>query len=210
MIHSFIYKIGEKDITLSGDIYEILDQFGNIYQTIKIETTIEGFYKNFREIFDKILEFIDIYDPSLNKKITIKKINKAIENNKNIIKFLIDEKTPLLEKFEFDKIDNNEKLFKDWYSQLVELLNFRYKMDNINEDLEKIRCYYTGKNKKNSYLEFIEKISFDEDNINEKIKNELVTLKDKIVDINKIIKPLTKKQVKLLNLDYERFFITNN
>ncbi|MBY8982640.1 MAG: hypothetical protein KGD57_06810 [Candidatus Lokiarchaeota archaeon] len=210
VIHSFIYQIGEKDITLSNDLYNILDQFGNIYQVIKIEITIEGFYERFREIFDNIEEFIEIYDPSLNTKNVIKKIKKSIEENKDIIQYLKDEKISLSEKFEFEKIDKNEKIFKDWYSILIQLLNFRYKMENINQELEKIRNYYTGKNRKNSYLEFIEKISFDEDNINEKIKNELIILREKIIDINKILKLLTKKQIKLLNLDYERFFITNS
>ncbi|MBN1214093.1 MAG: hypothetical protein JXA99_01500 [Candidatus Lokiarchaeota archaeon] len=210
VIHSFIYTIGENDITLADDVYEILDQFGNVYQSIKIEITIEGFYKNFRDIYDKIVEYIEIYDPIFNNKNIIKKIEKAIEENKDILKYLVDQKIVLPEKFDFSKIDNNEKIFKDWNLQLIDLLHFRYKMNKIDEELEKIRCYYTGKNRKNSYLQFIEKISFDEDNINEKIKNELITLKNKIVDINKILKLLTKKQIKLLNLDYERFFITNN
>ncbi len=210
VIHSFIYTIGENDVTLADDVYEILDQFGNVYQSIKIEITIEGFYKNFREIYDKIIEYIEIYDPIFNNKNITKKIEKAIKENKDILKYLVDQKIVLPEKFDFSKIDNNEKIFKDWKLQLIDLLHFRYKMSKIDEELEKIRSYYSGKNRKNTYLQFIEKISFDEDNINEKIKNELITLKDKIVDINKILKLLTKKQIKLLNLDYERFLITNN
>ncbi len=210
MIHSFIFQIGENDYSLSNDLYNILDQFGNIYQAIKIEITIEGFYYRFKEIFDKILEFIDIYDPTLNKKNIKKKINKSIEENKDIVKHLKDEKISLSDKFEFDKIDKNEKIFKEWHSKLIQILKFRYKMDNIDQELESIRNNYTGKNRKNSYLEFIEKISFNEDNIHDKIKNDLISLREKIIDINKIIKTLTKKQVKLLNLDYERFLLTNS
>ena len=49
VIHPFIFEIGEHDYALSDDLYYILDQFGNIYQAIKMEITIEGFYERFKK-----------------------------------------------------------------------------------------------------------------------------------------------------------------
>jgi len=206
-VHPFIYQIGENDITLSDDLYYILDQFGNIYQAIKMEVTIEGFYERFIEIKDKITDFIEIFDPILNSKTSINKINKAIEEQKDIIKLLKDEKIKLSDKFEMDKIDKNDKIFKEWYSKLIQLLNLRFEMEIIDGKLLEIKIYYTGKNKINSYLEFIEKVSFNEDEIVNRIQNSLIDLRKEIIEIDNEISKLTKKDLKLLNLDYERLII---
>lgn len=209
-IHPFIFEIGENGYCLSDDLYYILDQFGNIYQAIKIEITIEGFYARFKDIKDNIEEFINIFDPLLNSKNVIKKINKAIEENKNIVKYLKDEKVKLSEKFDIDDINEYIPIYKDWNSKLLQLLDFRFQMEKIDDKLSEIKSYYSGKNKKYSYMKFIENISFNEDNIVDKIQDELISLRKEIVEINNEISKLTKKDVKLLNLDYERFIITSS
>ena len=78
------------------------------------------------------------------------------------------------------------------------------------EFILEIKNYYTGKNKKYGYLEFIEKVSFNEDNIIDEIQNSLVALRKKLIDINNELTQLTKKDIKLLNLDYERYIITSS
>ena len=208
-IHSFIFEIGEDNYSLSDDLYYILDQFGNVYQAIKMEITIEGFYGRFKEIKDKIEEFINIFDPLLNTKNVVKKINKAIEENKNIIKYLKDEKVKLSDKFDVDDINKDVPIYNDWNSKLLQLFKFRFQMEKINDKLSEIKSYYSGKNKKNTYMKFIEKVSFNEDDIVDKIQEELISLRKEIVEINNEISKLTKKDVKLLNLDYERFIITS-
>ena len=50
---------------------------------------------------------------------------------------------------------------------------------------------------------------FNEDDIVDKIQEELISLRKEIIEINNEISKLTKKDVKLLNLDYERFIITS-
>ncbi|MHA1292181.1 MAG: hypothetical protein ACTSQJ_05875 [Promethearchaeota archaeon] len=147
VIHPFIFQIGENDYTIADDLYYILDQYGNIYQAIKIEVTIEGFYRRFNEIFKKINEFIEIFDPILNSKTAIKKINKAIEENKNILKYLKNEKIKLSDKFEVEKIDKSAQIYQDWLSKLLQLLKFRYKMEKINQKLLNLKSYYSGKKK---------------------------------------------------------------
>ncbi|MFX1378474.1 MAG: hypothetical protein ACFFA4_05225 [Promethearchaeota archaeon] len=207
VIHSLIFGIGEHDYTLSDDLYYILDQFGNIYQAIKIEFTIEGFIQRFREIQEKINEFIKIFDPVLNTKLIVKKINKAIEENKEIIQYLKDEKVELSDKFKYEKINKDVDIFKDWNSQLLSLLKYRNQLEEINIGLMDLKKLYSGKERKNSYLKFIEKISFNEEGILENIQNILIELRKKLVLINDKITNIAEKELKLLNLDYERLLI---
>ncbi|MBD3194692.1 MAG: hypothetical protein GF317_06540 [Candidatus Lokiarchaeota archaeon] len=209
-IHPFIYQIGENDYTISDDLYYILDQFGNIYQTVKIENTIENFYERFKEILEKTDNYIDIFDSKLNNKSILNKINLAIEGNRDIFKYLKEEKVELPDKLKLKNLNKDEEIVQKWRSTLLKLLNYRYEMLEIEKELNEIRNYYSGKEKKYSYLEFIEKISFNEENIVDTIRNLLVNLRKSIVKINEDIEELTKKELKLLNLDYERFIIMSS
>jgi hypothetical protein len=209
IIHPFIFQIGENDYAMSNDLYYLLDQFGNIYQAVKMEVTIEGFYKRFTEINDKITEYISIFDPILISKNCVKKTNKAIEENKDVMKYLKDEKIKLSDKLDWQDIDKSAEIFKNWQSKLLKLLKFRYQMEEIDDDLLNIKNYYSGKKKQNNYLEFIEKVSFNEDDIVNKIQSALLDLRNKLVEINKEVSQLTKKDVKILNLDFERFILTS-
>ncbi|TXT67007.1 MAG: hypothetical protein BAJALOKI1v1_210009 [Promethearchaeota archaeon] len=210
IIHPFIYQIGEEDYTLSDDLYYLLEQFGNIYQAIKVEHTIEGFYERVKEISDKVIKYLDIFDSTLTNKKVFSKISQAIEEDKEIIEFLKKEKISLSEKFEFEKIDSTATIFNKWYSQLLQLLRFFYKIENIEKNVERLRGYYSGKEKKYNYLEFIEKVSFNEDDIVTNIRNELLKSRNKLIEINELLNEINEKQIKLLNLDYERFFIENS
>ncbi len=210
MIHPFIYQIGEDDYAISDDLYYILEGFGNIYQSIKIENTIEQFYKRFKEINEKVERFIDIFDPALNRKRAVTKTAQAIEEGSEIIKFLKEEDISLSDKFKYEKIDQTAPIFKRWYSQLTPLLEYRHKMAAINKELNGARNYYSGENKRYSYLEFIEKVSFNDEDIINKIRSKLVSLRQEIIEINDDLSELSKKQIKLLNLDYERYLIENS
>jgi len=208
VIHPLIYEIGEHDYTLSDDLYYILDQYGNIYQLIKIEVTIEGFYQRFKEIKEKMNEFIEIFDPNLNTKPVLKKVHKAIADNNDIIKYLKDEKIQLSDKFNFDKIDKDHVLFKEWNSKLLLFLRLRYQMKDIEDKLFDLKKFYSGKNRKFRYLEFIEKVTYNEDNILNIIQNTLIDLRKDLITINDKIKKMSKRELKLLNLDYERLIIS--
>ena len=210
VIHSLIYEIGEHDYTLADDLYYILDQYGNIYQAIKIEITIEGFYQRFKEIEEKVHEFIKIFDPILNTKPVLKKINQAMEENKEIIKYLKEENVALPDIFNFDNINKQDTLFKEWNSKLVFLLKIRYQMAQIEKKIVDLKNYYSGKNKKFKYLEFIEQVTYNEDNTLDFIQETLVNLRKELMNINKEALKVTKKEIKLLNLDYERLIITSS
>ncbi|TFG07858.1 MAG: hypothetical protein EU539_03815 [Promethearchaeota archaeon] len=208
-IHSFIFEIGENEYTLSDDLYYILDQFGNIYQAIKIELTIEGFYQKFQELSKKINDFIEIFDPVLNSKPVLNKIHNYLQENKDIMKSLKDDKIKLSDKFNIEKIDKNAEIFKKWNSSLLQLLTYRNDIQKVKDKLLEIKKYYSGKDKTNTYLEFIEKVSFNEDNIVNEIQDTLLSLREKVISINNEISKKHEKDIKLLNLDYERFLITS-
>ncbi len=210
IIHPLIYGIGEHDYTLSDDLYIILDQYGNIYQAIKIEVTIEGFYQRFNEIQEKISKYIKIFDPTLNTKPVMKKITKALEENKDIIQYLKDEKIELSDKFIFEKLNKNDSIFQKWNSQLLSLLTIRNKIERLDKKLIELKKFYSGKNKKYRYLEFIEKISFNEENIVDTIQNLLIEYRKELIKINEDISEITEKELKLLNLDYERLIIMSS
>jgi len=210
VIHSLILGIGEHDYTLPDDLYYILDQYGNIYQAIKIEVTIEGFYQRFKEILETINKFIKIFDPVLNTKLVIKKINKSIKENKEIAQYLKEEKVELSDKFNFEKVNRNDDIFKQWNSQLLSLLKYRSQLEEIDNKLIYLKNNYSGKNKKFNYLEFIEKISYNEEGIVDYIQNSLIELRKELVGINEKITKLTEKEIKLLNLDYERIILMSS
>ena len=210
IIHSLIYGIGEHDYSLSDDFYYILDQFGNVYQAIKIEITIEGFYQRFKEIQEKINGFIKIFEPALNTKPIMKKINIAVEESKDILQYLKDKKVELSDKFNFDKINKDNDIYKRWNSQILSLLKLRNQMEQINNKLIELKNYYLGKDKKFGYLDFIKRVSFNEDGIVTNIQNSLISLRKELVKINEIISKLTEKELKLLNLDYERLILTSS
>ncbi len=210
VIHSLILGLGEHDYTLPDDFYYILDQYGNIYQSIKIEITIEGFYQRFKETLEKINEFVKFFDPALNNKLIMKKINKAIEESKDIIQYLKDEKVDLSDKFNIDKIDPTADIFKEWNSKLLSLLTYRNQLKDIDEKLMDLKKIYSGKEKKYSYLEFIEMISFNEDGIVDIIQKTLIELRKQLIMINENMDTFTEKKLKLLNLDYERLIIMSS
>ncbi|MFW9971964.1 MAG: hypothetical protein ACFFDF_17375 [Candidatus Odinarchaeota archaeon] len=210
VVHSLIFEIGEHDYALQDDLYYILDQYGNIYQAIKIEVTIEGFVQRFKETLEKVNEFIKIFDPALNSKVIMKKINTALEENKDIIQYLRDEKVELSDKFNIDKLDKNTDIFKKWNTKLLLLLKSRNQLEEIDKRLMDLKKLYSSKEKKYNYLEFVEKVSFNEESIVDNIQNTLIELREHLIKINENLASLTEKELKLLNLDYEKLIIMSS
>ena len=209
IIHPFVSEIGDHDYTIPNDLYYILDQYGNIYQAIKIEITIEGIYQRYLEIQENIDKFIEVFEPKLITKPVLKKIHEAIENNKDIFKYLKDEKIQLPDKFDDNEITKENPIFKDWNSKILLLLNQSFKMNQIRNQILELKKFYSGKGKKHNYLEFIEKVSFNENDIVNTIQSALIKLRENLVEVNNELDSLTKKELKLLNLDFERYLLTS-
>ena len=210
IIHPFISELGDHDYTIPDDAYYILDQYGNIYQAIKIEITIEGVYQRYLEIKEKIDEYIDIFEPKLRTKPILKKVYEAIEKDKDIIKHLKDKKIELSEKFVHNDMDVENPISSNWNSKMLLLLNYSFQMQQIEKKILEIRKYYSGKGREFNYLEFIEKVSFNEDNIVNNIQSALIKLREELIDMNNELAKLTKKELKLLNLDFERYLVTSS
>ena len=210
VIHPFVSEIGDHDYTIPDDVYYILDQYGNIYQAIKIEITIEGVYQRYLEIKEKIDEFIDIFEPKLRTKPILKKVYEAIKKDKDIIKHLKDEKIELPDKFVYNDNDVENQICSDWNSKMLLLLNYSFQMQQIEKKLLEIKKYYSGKGREFNYLEFIEKVSFNEDNIVNTIQSALIKLREALIGTNNELAKLTTKELKLLNLDFERYLVTSS
>ncbi|MFX1288350.1 MAG: hypothetical protein ACFFFY_07300, partial [Promethearchaeota archaeon] len=90
-----------------------------------------------------------------------------------------------------------------------QLMNYSFNMKQIEHKILEIKKYYSGKGKKFKYLEFIEKVSFNEDNIVNIIQSTLIELRESLIEVNNELEKLTKKELKLLNLDFERYLITS-
>jgi hypothetical protein len=210
VIHPFIFQIGDHDFTISDDIYYILDQYGNIYQAIKIEITIQGFYERFIEIRNDIEKMLQIFDPTLISEPVKRKIQSACEKNKDIISYLREEKIKLSNKFDIDKIEKDNEIYKIWKEKLLLLLNLNIELNNLEKNLDQLKNIYSGKNKKYSYLQFIEKVSFNEENILTDIQTKLIKFREDIIEIKSKMASETKKDLKLLNLDYERLIVMSD
>ncbi|MFO8019387.1 MAG: hypothetical protein R6U96_12190 [Promethearchaeia archaeon] len=208
IIHPFIYEIGGNDVTLADDLYYILDQYGNIYQAIKIEVTIERFYEKFKKMHNKLLELIEIYDEKLTRSSSVTEIENALDQGKDILKHLEEEGLELPDKFKFRGSEEGE-IYQEWKSTLIKLFEYQIEMSDIDSQLMEIKQYYSGTDKKYGYLEFIEKVSFNEDNIVTEIENLLIKLRERLIKIKEVLSAFTKKKIKLLNLDLERYILTN-
>ena len=209
--HRFIYEIGDEDIVLSDDLYQLIDEIGNVYQAIKIEFTIEEFYRRFKENQEKLMSYTAIFDPLLNKMINLKenvkkdgskvdsiefklgglkKIKKALEDITEIEKD---------QKLEFIGVNFNFKLSEDNININLSASNYQtlkklqINMDNLNEQLKEIKSYYSGKNRKYGYLEYLEKIP----ELKDEIQVLLISTKNNVEYIIEMMSSIEDELIKI-------------
>ena len=210
--HRLIYEIGEEDLVLSDDLYELLDEIGNIYQAIKIEFTIEEFYRKFKENQEKLMSYTAIFDPLLDKMVNIKETIKKDGSKEEIIEFKLGGlkkiERALEDTVEIEKDQKLEFIGVNFYFKLSEeivninlsasnyqtLKKLQINMENLNKELKEIKSYYSGKNRKYSYLEFLEKIP----ELKEEIQKLLITTKN---DIEYLIKMMSSIENQLIKID---------
>lgn len=164
-IHHLIYEVGDNEYVLSNDLYDILDQFGNIYQALKIEPTSDGLLQICKEIQDKIVNLVMIFDPILNNDQIIKKLTKALEINKK------EEKIEIIEiSLKIKLLDKNITLTISKADFQI-LSNYKNEMEIINKQLLEIKSNYSGNQE---YLGFLEKIPMEI----EAIQKTLIKIRD--------------------------------
>jgi len=199
-IHRFIYEVGDQDYILSNDIYDILDQFGNIYQAIKIEPTSDGLLEICKEIKEKIVNIVMIFDPIFNNKTVIKKLTKALELNKKEEELEITEitiKIKILEKIIILSISNIDFQI---------LHNYQDEMERINKQLMEIKSNYTGNQ---DYLKLLENIPLEIKELQEtmiKIRDNALGAKRAVSELENRIKSRVSGEFDILHEKKEIFY----
>ncbi len=200
MVHHFIYEVGDDDYVLSDDFYDILDQFGNIYQAIKIEPTSDGLLEICKEIKKKIYNIVMIFDPILNNKSVIKKLNKALDINKKEDELEITEIAIMLKMLEKDIILSISNI------DFQILCNYQDEMERINKQLMKIKSNYTGNQ---DYLKFLENIPLEIKEIQEtliKIRDNASGAKRAVSELENRIKSRVSGEFDILREKKEIFY----
>ncbi len=209
-IHELVHKYGDYYV-IDDDFFYIIEEFGNPYQALRIELMIRAMSKKYKEIESNINGVLNQFEISLIKSPMMKKLKQAKEKGKDdYVKYLVEKsrKKTLPQKFrvEFPENDMPDN-YIEWKKSLNHLIKLKLNFNNIDQKMDELRAYYSGKNQKMTYLEFIQKSTYDEDDISEKIKNLLIDARNSLKEVSEKIDKYPKKEMKLLNLDIERMII---
>ncbi|RLI63609.1 MAG: hypothetical protein DRO88_09430 [Promethearchaeia archaeon] len=209
-MHALVHKYGDFYV-IDDDFYYIIEDFGNPYQALRIELMIRAMSKKYKEIENNLDEVLNQFDKSIVKAPVMKKLKKAEEKGKkDYIKYLTEKsrkKTfPLKFRIQFPDNEVPDK-YLEWRESLNNIIKLKLNFIEINNKMNELRAYYSGKNQKLTYIDFIQKSTYDEDNISEKIKNLLIEARNSLKEISEKLEKYPKKQMKLLNLDIERMII---
>jgi hypothetical protein len=125
------------------------------------------------------------------------------------VSFIIEKSRKLPAKFKpnFPKDKPIPDIYKKWKETLNALIKIKLDFDAIDEKLDTLRAYYSGKKQVMSYLKFIEKATYDEDELSEKIKAMMLSARNALKGVSEEIEKYSKKDLKLLNLDLERLIV---
>jgi hypothetical protein len=205
IVHQLVHKYGDFYV-LDDDLFDILEQIGNPYQALRLELLIRAMVQKYKEIGDQINELLEQFDPELSKAEMQKKFQTAKEKEKtDYLDYLVEKSRKLSRKYN-PKFPEGQTpaIYAQWKQILNELIQIRLDFNGVDTKLDKLRGYYSGKKQMMPYLSFIEKTSFDEDEIAEKVKQTLMDARNDLKTISDQIDKYDKKQLKLMNLDYER------
>ncbi len=210
MIHPLVHKYGDFWV-IDDDFFYIIEELGNPYQALRVELMIRQMSEKYGEIRSRINHLLEIFDEELPKSKMMKKFENAVIKKKSDFISYLEEKSrkkSLKVKFRL-KFPDGEKpeLYLNWKENLNKIIDLRLKFDQIDQDMEKLRNYYSGKNQVLSYMSFIQKTTFDEDNISSNIRDLLIEARNKLKYISAQIDNFDEKDLKILNLDLERLII---
>jgi len=207
LAHPLVHKYNE-DYALDDDLYDIIFFLGNPYLTLRLEILIVDVEKKANEIEEELDKYLKVFYADVLKSQFMEKLEKAQKDvdSEDILEFIIKKSKNLPSKF---NPTNRTELYDKWKKLFNELLQYKSDFKSINRDKESIQAYYSGKNRKISYLKFIEDVSNNQDEISKKIKDSLVKVRDRLKSIKETLDNLSIKDIKLLNLDLERELIEN-
>jgi len=98
-------------------------------------------------------------------------------------------------------------IYQKWKKALNDLVRLKLEFDIIDKDMDNLRRYYSGKNQIMPYMTFIQKATFNEDNIADTVRDLLLEARNKLKKISDGCDLYDVKDLKLLNLDLERKII---
>lgn len=210
VIHPLVHKYGDFWV-LDDDFFYIIEELGNPYQALRIELMIRQMAEKYKEIQDQINSYLEIFGKDLSKAKMMKKFSDANKKKKtDYLAYLVEKsrKKSLDPKFRLQFAENETPaLYQEWKQTLNKLIDLRIKFDSIDQDMENMQRYYSGKDQIMSYMAFIQKTTFDEDDISTKIRNLLVDARNKLKFIKEELENYEEKTLKILNLDIERMII---
>ena len=210
MIHELVHKYGDYYV-IDDDFYYIIEEFGNPYQALRIELMIRAMSKKYKEIERNINEVLNQFESSIVKAPIMKKLKQAKEKGKeDYVKYLVEKsrKKTLPVKFRVEFPENEiPDNYLEWKNSLNNLIKFKLNFNDIDIKMDELRGFYSGKNQKMTYINFIQKSTYDEDNISEKIKNLLIDARNSLKEVSEKLEKYPKKDMKLLNLEIERMII---
>ncbi|MHA1511670.1 MAG: hypothetical protein ACTSRX_08120, partial [Promethearchaeota archaeon] len=187
MIHELVHKYGDYYV-IDDDFFYIIEEFGNPYQALRIEIMIRAMSNKYKEIESNINGVLKQFESSIVKAPIMKKLKQAKEKGKeDYVKYLVEKsrKKTLPHKFwvEFPENEIPDNYLK-WKNSLNELFKLKLIFIDIDLKMDELRAHYSGKNQKMTYLKFIQKSTYDEDNISEKIKNLLIDARNSLKEVS--------------------------
>ncbi|MHA2018217.1 MAG: hypothetical protein ACTSXY_08070 [Promethearchaeota archaeon] len=159
-MHALVHKYGDFYV-IDDDFYYIIEDFGNPYQALRIELMIRAMSKKYKEIENNLDEVLNQFDKSIVKAPVMKKLKKAEEKGKkDYIKYLTEKsrkKTfPLKFRIQFPDNEVSDK-YLEWRESLNNIIKLKLNFIEINNKMNELRAYYSGKNQKLTYIDFIQK-----------------------------------------------------
>ncbi|GAB4305291.1 MAG: hypothetical protein Kow0069_00840 [Promethearchaeota archaeon] len=203
VVHPFL-KVAGDGYYLPDDLYELLEELVNPYLCLRVELTLTGLKNRVASWQEQVDSWVQLMDPALKKAPVRKRLAKAKEEG--IRDFVVDlaKNVPKLAKpKKFDPEDKSEEYLR-WAKALNRLLCAWLEGTALLQEIEGIERKYSGKKREMTYLEFMRKVSFDEDSTLTNLREMLKECREKFVELRKSIKDITKKKVRLLTLDYDR------
>ncbi|MBD3353195.1 MAG: hypothetical protein GF364_17075 [Candidatus Lokiarchaeota archaeon] len=210
--HPLVHKYNN-DYVLDDELYDIIFFLGNPYLALRLEQLVVSMKDKIDEINKEVEKYLKVFYNDSLKSSFIKMIKKAIkwneENNEegNYLKYITVKGRKLPEKFNPSEYVQNMEIYDEWWNTFNKFIGYKYDCINASLQIEDIEAYYSGPKQKISYLTFIEKVTSNEEEISNVIKNSLVEIRKNLKEANDTMENIPIKEVKLLNLDVERAVI---
>ena len=212
VMHTLVHKYGEEWV-LNDDLYYLIEELGNPFQALRIELMIRAMSVKYREVEVELDGILAQFDPNLPKAKWMGKLRKVptttLGTTSDYVAYLAKKsrKSTLPIKF---RVEFPPKEIPDLYSQwklaVNTLIGLKLQFDAIDQKMNDLRAYYSGKNQVMPYLTFIEKTTYD-DVLADRVKSLLLEARNALKTIKQGASVYPKKEMKLLNLTIERLII---